>query len=204
MEFTNTWFQGVCPAWEQLLPIYKPAKILEIGSFEGQATCWLMQFCSRWHPLEIHCVDTWEGGVEHHAGGAYEVDMVAVEQRFRRNVEEAARSLSHGVELRLHKTISADALVNLLHQGYSDYFDLIYVDGSHLAADVLQDAVLGFRLLRRGGLLIFDDYLWIGDPNAPVDPYAIPKVAIDAFINLYRPRLRLLQASNLQVYVLKN
>lgn len=69
---------------------------------------------------------------------------------------------------------------------------------------MLQDAVLSFRLLRSGGLLIFDDYLWIGDPGAPVDPYAIPKLAIDAFINLYRPRLRLLPASNLQVYVLKN
>ena len=122
--------------------------------------------------------------------------MEAVEQRFRRNAQEAARSLPHGVDLRLHKMISADGLVNFRHQGYAGSFDLVYVDGSHLAADVLQDAVLSFRLLRSGGLLIFDDYLWIDDPGAPVNSYAIFKVVIDAVINLYRSRLKLLPASN--------
>jgi hypothetical protein len=102
--------------------------------------------------------------------------MAVVEHRFRCNVEADARSLPHGVELRLHQTLSAEALVNLLHQGYSGYFDLIDVDGSHLAADVLQDAVLSFHLLRSAGLPIFDDCLWIGDPGAPVDPCAIPKL----------------------------
>jgi len=130
--------------------------------------------------------------------------MAAVEQRFRRNVQEAARSLPHGVDLRLHKMIAADALVNLLYQGYADSCDLVYVDGSHLAADGLQDAVLNFRLLRSGGLVIFDDDLWIDDPGAPVNPYAISKVVIDALINLYRSRLKVLQASSRQVYVLKN
>ena len=155
-----------------------------------------MQFCSCWHPLEIHCVDTWHGGIDHQAGGAYEADMEAVEQRFRRNAQEAARSLPHGVDLRLHKMISADGLVNFRYQGYAGSFDLVYVDGSHLAADVLQDAVLSFRLLRSGGLLIFDDYLWIDDPGAPVNSYAIFKVVIDAVINLYRSRLKLLPALN--------
>jgi predicted O-methyltransferase YrrM len=36
-------------------------------------------------------------------------------------------------------------------------YDLIYIDGSHFPADVLEDAVLSWRLLKPGGMLIFDD-----------------------------------------------
>ena len=39
-------------------------------------------------------------------------------------------------------------------------FDLIYVDGNHQMASVLRDAELSWSLLKKGGLLIFDDYRW--------------------------------------------
>ena len=39
-------------------------------------------------------------------------------------------------------------------------FDLIYVDGSHEAEDCLSDSVLAWRLLKPGGFIIWDDYLW--------------------------------------------
>ena len=41
-------------------------------------------------------------------------------------------------------------------------YDIIYIDGSHATSDVLEDAVLSYRLLKPGGLLIFDDYHWAG------------------------------------------
>ena len=31
MDFKNSWFQVVRPVWEQLLPSFRPARILEIG-----------------------------------------------------------------------------------------------------------------------------------------------------------------------------
>lgn len=37
-------------------------------------------------------------------------------------------------------------------------FDFIYVDGSHMTWDVLQDAAMCWRLVRPGGILVFDDY----------------------------------------------
>jgi hypothetical protein len=33
-------------------------------------------------------------------------------------------------------------------------------DGSHRARDVLEDAVLSWPLLKVGGIMLFDDYLW--------------------------------------------
>ena len=37
-------------------------------------------------------------------------------------------------------------------------FDFVYVDGSHLVLDVLQDAAMCWPLIRPGGTLVFDDY----------------------------------------------
>ena len=46
-------------------------------------------------------------------------------------------------------------------------FDLIYVDGGHDGATALSDGLLSYRLLRPGGLLIFDDY--VNEVKASVD-----------------------------------
>jgi hypothetical protein len=57
-------------------------------------------------------------------------------------------------------------------------FDAAYLDGSHIAADVLEDAVLTWRLLKPGGVLIFDDYRW----DLYRDSVRSPGPGIDAFL----------------------
>src|SRR5262245_23785389 len=52
------------------------------------------------------------------------------------------------------------------------------IDGSHRAADVYVDAMLTWPLMARGGLVIFDDYLW----DNLEGPSEIPKPGIDAFL----------------------
>jgi len=63
-------------------------------------------------------------------------------------------------------------------------FDLVYIDGSHEAADVLADAVLAWPLLKPGGLLGFDGYTWQTLPESERRP--VP--AIDAFLTAMRGR----------------
>ena len=82
------------------------------------------------------------------------------------------------------KGFSQEELRKLPSQSY----DIIYVDGSHAADDVLEDAVLSWRLLKDGGLLIFDDYEW----SKFVSPQARPKIAITAFVRCYRPELKII------------
>lgn len=60
-------------------------------------------------------------------------------------------------------------------------FDLVYVDGSHDGRDVLEDAILTYRLTKVNGIIIFDDYPWEDNPMHS----AYPKDAIDAFIKCY-------------------
>jgi predicted O-methyltransferase YrrM len=69
-----------------------------------------------------------------------------------------------------------------------NHYDFIYVDGSHVVSDVLEDAVLAFRLLKSGGIMIFDDYEW----DWFNDEYLVPKMAIDAFLRIYARKCELL------------
>ena len=64
-------------------------------------------------------------------------------------------------------------------------FDFVYIDGSHQAPDVLMDACLTFRMLKTGGIMVFDDYLW----KAVDGVLHQPKIAIDAFVNIFSDEL---------------
>ena len=86
---------------------------------------------------------------------------------------------------------------DLFGQGFSrlrklplDSFDVVYVDGSHTADDVLADAILSWGLLKTGGIVIFDDYLWDGGyytgNGRHLPGELLPGMAINAFIQTYR------------------
>jgi hypothetical protein len=67
----------------------------------------------------------------------------------------------------------------------------------------LLDAILSFRLLRVGGVIAFDDYLWSEELESGRDPLRCPKPAIDAFTNLYLRKIDILSAPLYQMYVTK-
>jgi predicted O-methyltransferase YrrM len=79
-----------------------------------------------------------------------------------------------------------------------DFYDAVYIDGSHAAVDVLEDAVLCFRLVKPGGIMIFDDYGW----SLPNDQRGQPKMAIDSFLSVYEGRYELLYQAY-QVFIKK-
>ena len=201
-EFTNDWFTKVAEDnWKILIPQVNPKKVLEIGSYEGAATSFIINNANDCE--EIFCVDTWEGGVEHEKMDAKSISMKHVEKRFDKNIEIAIKEVKSNVNIKKIKARSDDALINLLSEGKKNYFDFIYVDGSHQAPDVLLDAILSFRLLRVGGVIAFDDYLWNEELESGRDPLRCPKPAIDAFTNLYLRKIDILSAPLYQMYVTK-
>lgn len=190
-EFTEDWFSRHMPTWDPILTSLKPRKILEIGSFEGRSACYLIEKCADLADgeLSITCVDSWQGGREHQQGGMAEAKMTEVERRFDHNMRLALGRAARPVTFCKLKQNSCAALAGLITAGLSESFDLIYVDGSHEAPDVLSDAVMAFALLRVGGTLIFDDYVWSDQPPEKRDPSRMPKPAIDAFLNVHHRKL---------------
>ena len=198
-EFTNSWFTGGAKGvWDSLIPKINPTRILEIGSFEGASACYLIEKLAHSNGLEIHCVDTWEGGIDNEG-----VNMSAVEKRFHLNIGRAVVKVKNPVNVVLHKSFSDVALSKLIAEGKRGYFDFIYIDGSHQAPDVLCDALLAFRLLRNNGVMAFDDYLWQEQLSSGVDPIRCPKPAIDAFTNIYCRKIRIIPAPLYQLYIQK-
>ena len=91
--------------------------------------------------------------------------------------------------------VSRSALM-LIHEN-NVKFDFIYIDGSHMAVDVLTDLILSFRLLKIGGLCICDDYYWTPE----IDNFDLgksPKMAIDAFSSIYSKRIGFMPIVNTQ------
>jgi predicted O-methyltransferase YrrM len=198
-EFTNDWFGQNIPIWDQLIPRFSPTKFLEIGSYEGRSTCYLIEKFTELSGIDIHCIDTWEGGVEHD-----KATMSDVERRFDNNTALAQKNAKHATVVTKHKKFSQLALADLIAAGQSLKFDVIYVDGSHQAPDVLTDCVMAFQLLRIGGLMIFDDYIWTMEAMGKQDAFNMPKPAIDAFLNIFQRKMQIVRGAPVyQLYAAK-
>lgn len=166
--FTTDWFSGNIPAISQSLELLGPAskvrRILEIGSWEGRSTLWLLGHCPC---ATIACV-------EHQGSGS----LFGLEARFRNNVKKYADRVF------VHRGISGDTLFGV---GAPGSFDVAYVDGSHASCDALTYIVLSFQLLRPGGLMLIDDYGG-GDPGNLLP--TSPRPAVDAFLNIMQSKVR--------------
>lgn len=175
--FTQDWFSNNIPNFKEVMRFCKPKRILEVGCFEGRATCWMLQNMLP-EDGSITCVDTFEGGSEHVA-----LDMSKTQSLFMHNVA-AVQKKDQNVTQKV--SLSFEALLDL----YSDNetFEFIYIDGSHETPDVLEDSVIAYKLLPLGGVMLWDDY----GGGAGVKP------AVDAFLRVYKPTLEVI-ISNYQV-----
>ena len=168
--FGPDWFSHVVPHWLRAFEVLggpaQPLDVLEIGSWEGRSACYLLRKLPQ---ARLTVVDTW-GGSDEMLRAREERARVA-EQRFDQNTRLwAARVTKH--------KMASDAFFQARPPG--PQFDLVYVDGSHHADDVMRDALSAFAALRPGGVLIFDDYLWRFYPR----PVQNPAGAINAFLRL--------------------
>jgi predicted O-methyltransferase YrrM len=176
-KFRVDWFSHNIPVWEQLLAPLKgkpELRVLEIGSYQGRSTVWLLENILTDATASIDCVDTFEGSVEHtpeQKQGLLELFM--------------HNTRSFGDKVRVHKGRSFDVLHAFEPK---ETYDMIYVDGDHTASSVLEDAVLSLPLLKKGGIMIFDDYEWTGMPRM-VDR---PQIAINAFTAIYADKVRVI------------
>lgn len=168
-QFTHDWFTHNIAVWMLYLkPFmhYPSVQILEIGSFEGMSTCWFLDHILT-HPLaQITCIDLY------------------FQEKFDSNIAQ---------------TEAADRVIKLSGDSHAqlatlnnETYDIIYIDGCHLALHVQKDAMLAWRLLKPGGVLIFDDYGW-DDPNYPGQE---TRLGVDAFLDTVSGMLEILHSGS--------
>jgi predicted O-methyltransferase YrrM len=180
-KFDHDWFSPNIPNLTRLFAGFKgeDAQILEIGAFEGRSTVWFLDNVAGCHVITI---DTWKGGKDHDPNNP-EINWNTVKENFDHNTK--------GKNVEPLRATSFEALTDMCKRNLK--FDFVYVDGSHTAADVNLDLILSFKLLKVGGLLYCDDYLW-GFNEFPI--YDCPKLGIDSFVNVYADKLMPLHGFN--------
>jgi predicted O-methyltransferase YrrM len=173
LRLSDDWFTGHIPYWlsvfdEYSLPSRAKLEAVEIGSWEGLSSYFILKSLPN---AVLTCVDSWEGADEHKSG--------FVTAQVLSNIESAFDANLAPFEARLTKYRGTSFSFFNENQRESE-LDLIYVDGSHHCDDVVVDAIKCFQMLKVGGLMIFDDYLWRWYPRAIDNPAA----AIHAFLRL--------------------
>jgi predicted O-methyltransferase YrrM len=177
LHITKDWFSTNIPHWLMALDgrgyENREIQVLEIGSWEGLSAHFIMR---KFPKASLTCVDTWHGSAEHEA-----TSVKATESNFDFNLSSFSDRLTKykGTSL----AFFADS------KNSAAQYDLIYVDGSHYCDDVLTDALEGFRRLKPGGLMIFDDYVWRFYRRFRDNPAA----AVNAFLRLKSDQLKVLR-----------
>lgn len=180
-QFTQDWFSINIPIWEEYLArfAHRPnLHFLEVGSWEGRSTCWLLKNILTDHSARLDCIDTFEGSLEHK--GYDESYLKSVEERFDFNIAKT------GEAEKVKKIVGRSQ--EMLRTLRFNFYDLLYIDGSHLASDVLVDAVLGWGLVKVGGVIVFDDY----DFTFPGNPQQNTKIAVDAFLTVFGEKIKVI------------
>jgi predicted O-methyltransferase YrrM len=181
-DFSCDWTTDRIPLWASLLAARREEQIrvLEIGSWEGRSALFFLNFLPK---AQVVCIDTFGGNAEHHSNDYFAALVPASEARFDANVVGA-----FGGRVEKIKGASGSVLPQLAIEGRR--FNVVYVDGSHFAADVYSDAALVWPMVAAGGIVIFDDYTW----DLMNCERERPKLGVDAFLDGIKGQFRLLHA----------
>lgn len=160
--FSKDWFTNNIPTWEETLGHLKGKPnihYLEIGVYEGRSFIWMLENILTHPTAKATCIDIFSPG--------------QFQKKFLSNLKIGG-FLEKVTIIKGRSQIELRALpINSI--------DIVYIDGSHTAKNVLIDAVYSCQLLKTSGIMIFDDYLWRLD--LPVE--SRPKIAIDSFIAVF-------------------
>lgn len=179
-QFSSEFAKAHGPNWLEWLGHLKgkPAVGIELGTWLGESAEWALDNIFDHPESAYYCVDTFEGSDEHRLAG---IDCS-------KNEEVAkARLARFGQKPRIWR-MTSDRFLKNFHYAEMMTVDFVYVDAAHDAMNVLRDSVLAFDLLKPGGVLIWDDFLW----SVMRDEIDRPKLAIDGFMAAYARRFEVI------------
>jgi tetratricopeptide (TPR) repeat protein len=188
LQFSQDWFSRNIPILKEHLQSFigkADLNALEIGCWEGRSACWFLENILTHDSARLTCIDLFEGSSEHQARFQAEY-LQSIETTFDLNLKQI------GIQEKVKKSVGKS--VEILRSLSLNTYNLIYIDGSHFAQDVLTDAVLSWGLLKPQGLMIFDDYDF--DQRHPDHN---TKLGIDAFLLSFAPKIHLIHKSHLVI-----
>jgi len=158
----------------------KRSSILEIGTFAGTSIIGMLNYLE---DAKGFTIDKWEDYDENDIYYLKNISKLHIEDIFYDNV-----SKSNMIDrIKSVKGDSTECLIQLIKN--NDLFDFIYVDGSHKCIDVYTDCMLSWKLLKEGGVMGIDDYLYAFNNCKELD---IPYYGVNHFLEKIEGRYKLL------------
>ena len=186
-------FQGIiyrtASNWKSIIPLEnfqnKPINYLEIGTFYGANLITVSKSYANHPESKLYCIDPW---IDYKDYPEYKNSQDKTFESFIKNIDISGEK----DRIIIKRGFSNEQLPKLK----DNFFDIIYIDGNHEPEYVLEDAVLSFRKLKVGGIMIFDDYGW-GGPDLTIK-------GIDGFLSGYHKKIEILELNhNTQTFIRK-
>jgi predicted O-methyltransferase YrrM len=182
--FSQNWFETLAlNNFETYIkPLFnnKVINYLEIGCFEGNCTLYMCKNVLN-ELSKITVIDPFENSKTHQ--NAYNT--------FTTNLDKYLNRIN------IIKGFSQKELQNLNQNTY----DFIYIDGDHTSYAALVDGILSWPLLKSGGIMAFDDYMWLGG-SSDLENSNNPYTGINFFLNMYENQYDLI-VKNWQIIIKK-
>ena len=184
-EFSCDWFTARVESWKPHIEHLKdkPFNYLEVGSYEGRSILYIHDNYATHPDCNVVSIDPFP---DYHDLSSALIQQA--ERRFKSNTKD--KNILH------FKCDLMEYFRVYFRPNY--YYDLIYVDGSHLSFDCYTDAQLAWRLLKEGGVMVLDDY----ELNNYKLPYENCATGIDYFLKSIEGKYKLL-FKNWQVGIIK-
>jgi len=175
---------GTRAIFEQMLRRHQGPgiRLLEVGTYAGTSLIKMLRVLPEATAVAI---DRWTNYDEDGLASLQMLEERNIESIFHENLRQASVA---GRVVAL-KGDSVDRLLELVEQ--KERFDFIYVDGSHKCIDCYTDMALSWRLLKVGGTMMIDDYLY-GFDRIETRPFDYPMKGIDHFLSKYEGLYRVL------------
>jgi predicted O-methyltransferase YrrM len=185
-NFTGTQYR-LADNWFSIIPLdafnTKPIRYLEIGTFYGANLLSVANSYASHPDSTLTCIDPWQDYADY---PEYKGQQDTIYETFLTNIAESGKE-----NITVRRGYSHEVIPTLA----DDSFDIIYIDGNHEPEYVLEDAVLSFRKLKTGGVMIFDDYGW-GGPD-------LTQKGIDGFLAGYHKHITRIGLKESQLFVQK-
>lgn len=175
-----------------------PKTTIELGVFQGHTTFGMTEFCYE-HDKEY----------THYAIDSFITSPDLNEDIIKESFDKFTRyldSFKYSSRIVFMKMDSNKALLELINKGISA--DFVYIDANHTSKNVLEDLVLSWQILNKGGVILCDDSggSWMHkDINNFKATNMSPRLAVENFIQCFWNEIEILDLqSNWQTAIRKS
>jgi len=176
---------GTRVIFEQMLRRHQGSgvRVLEVGTYAGTSLIEMLKIL----PDAVGvAIDRWTNYDEDEIESLQMLEERQIESVFHRNLRVA------GVSGRV-TALKGDSVEQLLHLvEQKERFDFVYIDGSHKCIDCYTDMALSWRLLKVGGTMVIDDYLYWSERVVSGMVLEYPMKGVDHFLSKYEGAYRVL------------